>query len=477
MFAAVLALQGADTSTIGAVASQLEQGLHIDNAGLGLLVTVSAGVGAAATLPLGALADRVNRSRLLTIAIAIWSVAMLVSGASTDYTMLLVTRLALGAVVAVSGPAIASMAGDLFPPAERGRLYGYILSGELLGGGFGFLVSGNVGSALGWRWSFWVMALISAIVAVAVYRLLPEPARGGGSLLSPRADHIPTAEEVGDEAEPAQAVAEPMPSAGRGTLEALIDHAGVAAHEDHVLQDDAADRGLWWSVRYILSIRTNLFLIVASALGYSLYAGVRTFGVLFVQHRFGVGQGVASLLLIVLGAGAILGVLLSGRIADGLIGRGHLAARPVVAGASFLLAAAMFAPALLIPSVLVAVPLFFLAAAGIGGTNPPLDAARLDLMPGRLWGRAEAVRTALRSLLEAAAPLVIGVLATSFGTPTSGLGQATSTGRDHGHGLADAFLIMLIAVVAAGLLLLVRARRTYARDVATAIKSHANTAG
>lgn len=476
VFGAVLALQGADTATIGAVASQLKHGLHIGNTGLGLLVTVSAGVGAVATLPLGTLADRVNRSRLLTSAIVIWALAMLISGASTTFTMLLVTRLALGVVVAVSGPVIASLAGDLFPPGERGRLYGFILSGELLGGGFGFLVSGNIGAVLGWRWAFWVMAGLSALVAGAVYRFLPEPARGGASMLSLRAEHILTADEAHDRTQADDQSDDSGPPDRRpGPLEVLIEQEGIAAHDGRVLQRDAADRSLWWSVRYILSIRTNLFLVVASALGYSMFAGVRTFGVLFVQHRFGVGSGLASLLLVVLGAGGVLGVLLSGRIADGLIGRGHLAARPVVAGVCFLLAAAMFVPALLIGSLIVAAPFFFLTAAGIGGTNPPLDAARLDLMPGRLWGRAEAVRTSLRSLLEGGAPLLIGVLATQFGTPTSGLGQATSSGNNHGQGLAEAFLIMAIPVALAGLLLLLRARRTYARDVATALASHANT--
>src|SRR5579875_3103263 len=40
-FGAVLALSGADTATVGAVAPQLERGLHINNAELGLLSSAS----------------------------------------------------------------------------------------------------------------------------------------------------------------------------------------------------------------------------------------------------------------------------------------------------------------------------------------------------------------------------------------------------------------------------------------------------
>jgi len=51
--------------------------------------------------------------------------------------MLLLTRLALGAVVATATPVVASLTRDLFPPGERGHIYGYILTGELAGAGLG----------------------------------------------------------------------------------------------------------------------------------------------------------------------------------------------------------------------------------------------------------------------------------------------------------------------------------------------------
>ena len=152
---------------------QLERDLHIGNTSIGLLVTVSTAVGAVATLPIGALTDRINRTNLLAGAILIWSVAMVVSGASTSFEMLLLTRLALGAVVATAGPTVASLTGDLFPAAERGRIYGFILTGELIGTGIGFLVSGDIAAVLSWRYAFWVLAVPGVILAWAIWRLLP----------------------------------------------------------------------------------------------------------------------------------------------------------------------------------------------------------------------------------------------------------------------------------------------------------------
>src|SRR5918912_707685 len=80
LLACTLGLSGADISTIGASAPQLSAAFHISGSGLGLLASISMFVGAAVTLPAGALADHVSRVRLLAGAVALWAVAM-VAGA------------------------------------------------------------------------------------------------------------------------------------------------------------------------------------------------------------------------------------------------------------------------------------------------------------------------------------------------------------------------------------------------------------
>ncbi len=480
LLASVLALDSADKATIGATAVQLEQQLHINNTQIGLLVTVSTGVGAIATLPIGALTDRVNRTRLLSGAIVVWSAAMLLSGASNSFLMLLITRLALGVVIATAAPVVASLTGDLFPAAERGRIYGFILTGELIGTGIGFLVSGDIAALLSWRYAFWILAVPGFILALAIGRLLPEPARGGQSRLNPGAKEILTAEHLDSSCQDNTAQEntgqEPGQEPDRDQVEVEVREQGIAPHEHLVLHEDPGPRSLWWALRYVLSIRTNVALIVSSALGYFFYSGLQTFAVVFLRDRFGIGQGLASTLLVVLGAGSIVGVLLTGRLGDTLLNRHHLAARPIIAGISFLFAAVLFLPALLTTSLLVAAPLLFLAAGGLGGANPPLDAARLDLIHSQLWGRAESVRTVLRSAVVAIAPLVFGYVSTQLGAHTSGLGNPTGNAGPRGIGLDHAFLIMLIPLIISALLLLLWARRTYPRDVATATASQNATA-
>ena len=472
LLASVLGLSTADTATVGAIATELERALHIGNTDIGLLVTASTAVGAVATLPMGLLTDRVNRTRLLWISILVWCAAMIASGAATSFLMLLLTRLALGAVVATAGPAVASLTGDLFPPAERGRIYGYILTGELIGTGVGFLISGDLAGVLSWRVGFWWLAAPGVVLAWSIRRYLPEPARGGQSRLRPGDTDIPSDRSVDRGAEPEY----DGQADDDGEVEREVEDEGIRPRAGLVLQSDPTDRPLRWAIRYVLSIPTNRVLIVASALGYFFLQGLETFAVVFLRGRFGLGQSTASTLLVVLGLGAILGVLIAGRIGDALIDRRHITGRPMVAGAAFVIAAALFVPALLTTALLVAAPLFFLAAAGLGGANPPLDAARLDIMHSRLWGRAESVRTALRTGLQALAPLLFGYVSTLLGGAGGGLGHPTGAQPHGAAGLDHTLLIMLVPLVAAGTLMLARARATYPRDVATAVASERATA-
>lgn len=471
LFACVLALDTADLASLGAVASQLKPALHLSNTQLGVLAAVPSLVAAATTLPLGMLADRVRRVPVLVISIAVWAIAMVLSGASGSFQQLLLVRALLGASAAASAPLVASLVGDLFWPGERGRVYGYVLAGQLIGSGFGLVVAGNLAGA-SWRAAFWVLALASAAVAVAIWRLLPEPARGGASRLPHGATRILAVEEVenGEEPEGGRPTAqEPSSERHDPAVKRAVRAARVKPRRELVLDRDPVGMSLGEAVRYVLRIPTNVRLIVASALGYFFQAGVNTFGVVFVIARFGASQSEATLLLGVVALGALAGTVLGGRLADRLLGQGRVGARMVVGGGAFVLSSLLFAPALLSANLWVALPLYVLAAAALGAPNAPLDAARLDIVPGRLWGRAESVRTVLRTLAVAAAPLLFGFVSDQLSsgqrTATKGIAYHAS-----GPGLKYTFLLMLAPMAAGGALLLA-SRRSYPRDVATALMS------
>ena len=165
------------------------------------------------------------------------------------------------------------------------------------------------------------------------------------------------------------------------------------------------------------------------------------------------------------------GVFVGGRVADGLLRRGHLGARVIVPAVSLFALLPALAGALVVQSIAVALPLLVISAFLLGAPNPALDAARLDIMPPALWGRAEAVRTALRSLLEAAAPLLFGYVSQYvFGGPGSGAAESGTSSSASSAGLEYTFLLFLVTLLAAGLLALA-GLRTYPHDVATAAAS------
>jgi MFS family permease len=441
LLASILALSSADAATVGASATQLRADLHINNTDVGLLVTVTSLVAAVASVPFGILADRVNRTRMLGAAIVLWGVAMIWSATVPTFDQLLVTRLFLGGVTAAAGPFVASLVGDWFAPSERGRIYGYIISGELIGAAFGFAVTGGV-AALSWRAAFVILALPTFFLAWLVFQLR-EPARGGTQpLLSATVPAAPPPEDEEPHASDAQRIARER---------------GVEPDPELILTKDPRRMHLMDAVRYVLGIKTNVALILASACGYYFLAGVQTFGVEFVTKQYGIAQALSSLVLLAIGAAGVVGVLLGGTLGDFLLHRGYLNGRILVSAIAATISVVLFIPALLTHSALTALPYIALAALCLAAQNPPLDAARLDIVVPLLWGRAEGIRTFLRTFAQALAPLLFGAVSDYvFGGGRSGL-QWT-------------FIVMLLPL-AASAYFLYRALRTYPRDVATAAAS------
>jgi len=242
--------------------------------------------------------------------------------------------------------------------------------------------------------------------------------------------------------------------------------------------DGPVDMSLWSALRYILAVRTNVALIVASGLGYFFLQGIETFFELFLRERYGVGQSLASILFVAIAAGAVVGVLVSGRTAERLIGKGRTNARLVVAAVAYVVTPAAFIPGVLLPVIVAALPVLVIAAAFLGAVNPPVDASRLDVMPSVLWGRAESVRTALRQVLQGFAPLIFGLTSAAFGGMGASFGSGVNSVATHlsagdGCGLEYAFVVLSLPLVAAGVPLWL-SRRRYLVDVVAARRSDQN---
>ena len=476
LFASVLALNGADSSTVGAVAPQLQSSLGISVTEIGLLSSVSLIVGAVFTIPVGLLVDRTRRMPLLALSIMLWSVALVLGAFAGSYGSLLLTRVLLGAVAATAGPAIASLTGDYFPASERGRIWAYILAGEVAGTAVGFIVSGSVASLIDWQAAFVVLAIPGFFLARELWRTVPEPVRGGQNYLQPGDLDLAAAgaRARSGQARPADGGDDRAAADQADAAQAAARRAGAVPNPALVLNEDPQRMPLVKSVRYILSIPSNLWMIIGSSLGYFYFAGLTTFALLFVKGHYAANQATAELVLALLVVGSIIGTIAGGRLTDVMLRRGNLEARVWVPGACYIAAALLLIPAFLEKTVGSALWFVIFGAAFLAAANPPIQAARLDIMPSGLWGRAESTRTLIRSLIQALAPLVFGGLAqlfTGFFPKEAPIGTRPLPPSVHeANGFEITFLILLVTLIAAGILL-IRARRTYASDVATAAAS------
>jgi MFS family permease len=98
-------------------------------------------------VPLGIVADRWNRKRLLTIGISVWSVMTALCGVTRSFGSLFLTRLGVGAGEATLNPCVTSLISDYFPQRVRPRaIAGYVM-GQGFGHGLTYVFGGML---LGW---------------------------------------------------------------------------------------------------------------------------------------------------------------------------------------------------------------------------------------------------------------------------------------------------------------------------------------
>jgi MFS family permease len=141
----------------------------------------------------GALADRVDRRRLIFIGMSIWSLATALCGFAQSFLHLLLGRAGLGAGEAALSPCATSMISDLFPRDKLTSAMAVYSIGATVGSGTALMVGGAIvyyASTLGdvvlpvvgqvrtWQLVFLIVGLPGLLLALSVFTI-PEPPRRG----------------------------------------------------------------------------------------------------------------------------------------------------------------------------------------------------------------------------------------------------------------------------------------------------------
>jgi predicted MFS family arabinose efflux permease len=135
-------------------------------------------------VPLGRLADRASRKKLLASGVSVWSALTASTAIASTYGFLLFSRLGVAVGEAVCAPVATSWLGDLFPAHKRGRALALFMLGVPIGLSLSSFCSGPVAQAFGWRKAM-VLAAGPALLLVPVLLTIHEPARGASEARAP----------------------------------------------------------------------------------------------------------------------------------------------------------------------------------------------------------------------------------------------------------------------------------------------------
>ena len=126
---------------------------------------------------MGALADMVNRTRLIAAGLALWSALTALSGAARGFWSMAAPRMFIGVGESIMTPTSMSLLADRFPASRLGFASGFYYMGVPIGIGASLLIVGYLGPAIGWRNCFYLLGGIGVVLAVVMLCIRETPRR------------------------------------------------------------------------------------------------------------------------------------------------------------------------------------------------------------------------------------------------------------------------------------------------------------
>lgn len=180
MLLAVYTLNFVDRIILGILVPPINAELHLTDTELGLLGgTAFAIFYTALGVPIGWLADRVNRVWIIAVSFGLWSAFSAASGLVHSFGQLFFARLGVGIGEAGGVAPAYSLISDYFPAARRARALAIYSFGIPIGSAAGLLFGGLIASRVNWRIAFLVVGTLGLVLAPVFGYAVREPARGG----------------------------------------------------------------------------------------------------------------------------------------------------------------------------------------------------------------------------------------------------------------------------------------------------------
>jgi predicted MFS family arabinose efflux permease len=164
-----------DRNLLVAFAPQIIGELSMSNTQFGFLAGVVWVLSySTASILTGALSDRYSRTRILAVAILVWSACTAVSGLATSFGQMTLARLLIAVGEAGLVPPALSLLLDLFSARRLSTASGVFFMGLPLGIGGAFVIAGIGGEVLGWRGAFYLLGAIGIVLSVPMFFIRDE---------------------------------------------------------------------------------------------------------------------------------------------------------------------------------------------------------------------------------------------------------------------------------------------------------------
>ncbi len=174
----------------------------------------------------GRLADVINRPKLITAGLVLWSALTVASGAAKNFLQIGVARLFVGVGEACLSPAAIAMLADIFPKEKRGMASSVYYLGVPLGAGASFVAAGILGPQIGWRNCFYLLGAIGLLLAPVIF-FLRDPERGAQDQESTSDELTPA--NLGDSLRQVLTIARKSPALGWTMLGAVFMHLPIGS--------------------------------------------------------------------------------------------------------------------------------------------------------------------------------------------------------------------------------------------------------
>lgn len=168
-----------DRQIIGILAVPIQQELGLSDTQLSLMGGFAFALFYSTLgIPIAWVADRYNRTWIITITLALWSGATALCGFANNFTQLFLSRVLVGVGEAGGVAPSYSIISDYFPPNQRARALAVYSFGIPFGSALGIVCGGMLATWLDWRAAFVIVGLAGLIFA-PIFRLsVREPKRG-----------------------------------------------------------------------------------------------------------------------------------------------------------------------------------------------------------------------------------------------------------------------------------------------------------